>query len=249
MDASHSTELRHRRVVAPLDVRAPRHDRRRDRVRWAGASQHRDGDAARARSRLGVSGDRRAAALNRRLRYAGLPVQVANLSSIWTICYTRPSAYNWMFQYYLRAEGLALSWVGTGRLILSDSRKRSPTPFCSTRQRMKFIAGHDCGDELICAAMFCPRRHSCRPCTSYRNATRLCCIFKTLERVSKIELAIGVLPGEAKPSAARETVSRNHRLADSRPVRLRQQRRGAAARQAGRGVTRSSPGRGVRWSR
>ena len=65
--------------------------------------------------------DRRAAALNRRLRDAGLPVQVGNLSSIWTICYTRPSAYNWMFQYYLRAEGLALSWVGTGRLIFSLS--------------------------------------------------------------------------------------------------------------------------------
>jgi glutamate-1-semialdehyde 2,1-aminomutase len=26
-----------------------------------------------------------------------------------------PSRYNWMLQYYLRAEGLALSWVGTGR--------------------------------------------------------------------------------------------------------------------------------------
>src|SRR5271165_333024 len=63
--------------------------------------------------------DRRAAVLNRRLRDAGLPVQVANLSSIWTICYTRPSAYNWMLQYYLRAEGLALSWIGTGRLIFS----------------------------------------------------------------------------------------------------------------------------------
>jgi glutamate-1-semialdehyde 2,1-aminomutase len=63
--------------------------------------------------------DRRAAALNRRLHDARLPVEVANLSSIWTICYTRPSAYNWMFQYYLRAEGLALSWIGTGRLIFS----------------------------------------------------------------------------------------------------------------------------------
>ena len=63
--------------------------------------------------------DCRAAALNKRLRDAMLPVQVTNLSSIWTICYTRPSAYNWMFQYYLRAEGLALSWVGTGRLIFS----------------------------------------------------------------------------------------------------------------------------------
>jgi glutamate-1-semialdehyde 2,1-aminomutase len=63
--------------------------------------------------------NRRAVALNLRLGEAGLPVQVANLSSIWTICYTQPSPYNWMFQYYLRAEGLALSWVGTGRLIFS----------------------------------------------------------------------------------------------------------------------------------
>jgi glutamate-1-semialdehyde 2,1-aminomutase len=61
----------------------------------------------------------RADRLNRRLREAGLPVQVANMSSIWSVCYTRPSRYNWMFQYYLRAEGLALSWIGTGRLIFS----------------------------------------------------------------------------------------------------------------------------------
>jgi glutamate-1-semialdehyde 2,1-aminomutase len=61
----------------------------------------------------------RAAQLNARLAAAGLPVQVANLSSIWTVLYTRPSRYNWMFQYYLRAAGLALSWIGTGRLIFS----------------------------------------------------------------------------------------------------------------------------------
>jgi glutamate-1-semialdehyde 2,1-aminomutase len=61
----------------------------------------------------------RARVLNARLQEAGVPVQVANLSSIWTVFYTRPSRYNWMLQYYLRAEGLALSWVGTGRLIFS----------------------------------------------------------------------------------------------------------------------------------
>jgi glutamate-1-semialdehyde 2,1-aminomutase len=61
----------------------------------------------------------RAERLNRRLREEGLPVQVANLSSIWTVGYTKPSRYNWMLQYYLRAAGLALSWVGTGRLIFS----------------------------------------------------------------------------------------------------------------------------------
>ncbi|MGH8653029.1 MAG: aminotransferase class III-fold pyridoxal phosphate-dependent enzyme [Gammaproteobacteria bacterium] len=61
----------------------------------------------------------RAQRLNRHLREEGLPLQVANMSSIWTVCYTQPSRYNWIFQYYLRAEGLALSWVGTGRLIFS----------------------------------------------------------------------------------------------------------------------------------
>jgi glutamate-1-semialdehyde 2,1-aminomutase len=62
--------------------------------------------------------DGRAAQLNQ-LREAEFPVQVGNLSSIWIIYYTQPSAYNWMFQFYLRAEGLALSWIGTGRLIFS----------------------------------------------------------------------------------------------------------------------------------
>jgi glutamate-1-semialdehyde 2,1-aminomutase len=61
----------------------------------------------------------RANSLNERFRAASLPVQVANLSSVWTVSYTQPSRYNWMFQYYLRAEGLALSWTGTGRFIFT----------------------------------------------------------------------------------------------------------------------------------
>ena len=61
----------------------------------------------------------RARQLNEMLAAQNLPVRVANLSSIWSVHYTEPSRYNWMFQYYLRAEQLALSWVGTGRLIFS----------------------------------------------------------------------------------------------------------------------------------
>ena len=61
----------------------------------------------------------RAATFNQRLQAADLPVQVANLGSVWTVFYTRPSRYNWMLQFYLRGHGLALSWVGTGRLIFS----------------------------------------------------------------------------------------------------------------------------------
>jgi glutamate-1-semialdehyde 2,1-aminomutase len=68
---------------------------------------------------LDAAWNSRAKALNDRLAAAELPVRVANLSSIWTIYYSAPSRYNWMFQYYLRAAGLALSWVGTGRLIFS----------------------------------------------------------------------------------------------------------------------------------
>jgi glutamate-1-semialdehyde 2,1-aminomutase len=63
--------------------------------------------------------DARCENLNQRLRSADVPVQLANLSSIWTVLYTHPARYNWMLQFYLRAEGLALSWVGTGRLIFS----------------------------------------------------------------------------------------------------------------------------------
>jgi glutamate-1-semialdehyde 2,1-aminomutase len=61
----------------------------------------------------------RTALLNRRLEAEGLPVKITNIASIWTVSYTRPSRYNWMLQYYLRLEGIALSWVGTGRLIFS----------------------------------------------------------------------------------------------------------------------------------
>jgi glutamate-1-semialdehyde 2,1-aminomutase len=61
----------------------------------------------------------RAERLNDRLRDGGLPVRVAHMQSVWTVTYTVPSRYNWMLQYYLRAEGLALSWVGTGRFIFS----------------------------------------------------------------------------------------------------------------------------------
>ena len=63
--------------------------------------------------------DERADRFNRRLHERGLPVRIAHLSSIWTVLYSRPSRYNWMLQFYLRAHGLALSWVGSGRIIFS----------------------------------------------------------------------------------------------------------------------------------
>jgi glutamate-1-semialdehyde 2,1-aminomutase len=61
----------------------------------------------------------RAQRMNKRLAGEELPVRVGNFSSIFTVLYTQPSRYNWMLQFYLRDEGLALGWVGTGRLIFS----------------------------------------------------------------------------------------------------------------------------------
>ncbi len=61
----------------------------------------------------------RTAQMNAALRENDLPIEIANLSSIWTICHTQPGRYHWLLQYYLRAEGLHLTWTGSGRLIFS----------------------------------------------------------------------------------------------------------------------------------
>jgi len=63
--------------------------------------------------------DQRFKAWNAELAEQGLPVQIAHLSTVATVLFTRPSRYNWMLQFYLRAQGLALSWVGSGRMIFS----------------------------------------------------------------------------------------------------------------------------------
>jgi glutamate-1-semialdehyde 2,1-aminomutase len=60
----------------------------------------------------------RAHAVNQRLEQQGLPVSVANFSSIWAILYKVPSRYNWMLQFYLRAAGLVLGSAGSGRLVM-----------------------------------------------------------------------------------------------------------------------------------
>jgi glutamate-1-semialdehyde 2,1-aminomutase len=76
-------------------------------------------EIARTYDRLDERWDGRAEGLNQRLASLELPVRVANLTSVMTTLYLVPSRYNWMFQYYLRAEGLALAWIGTGRFIFS----------------------------------------------------------------------------------------------------------------------------------
>jgi glutamate-1-semialdehyde 2,1-aminomutase len=87
----------------------------------------------------------RAQSLNQSLERLGLPVRVANLTSVWTTLYTEPSRYNWMFQYYLRAEGLMMSWIGTGRFIFSHDLKESEFEEIARRFIAAAQAMHDDG--------------------------------------------------------------------------------------------------------
>lgn len=63
--------------------------------------------------------DGRARRLNERQAALQLPVRVENLASVFTTLYVQPSRYHWLFQYHLRAAGLAMNWIGTGRFIFS----------------------------------------------------------------------------------------------------------------------------------
>merc|ERR1719231_578981 len=56
---------------------------------------------------------------NSEFKAQGYPLELANWFSVWSMMYTQPGRYHWMLQYYLRDAGVALSWVGTGRLLFS----------------------------------------------------------------------------------------------------------------------------------
>jgi glutamate-1-semialdehyde 2,1-aminomutase len=58
-------------------------------------------------------------ATNHKLVTLSLPLRVVHLATVWTVLFKEPSRYNWLLQYYLRAEGVTLSWVGTGRCLSS----------------------------------------------------------------------------------------------------------------------------------
>eukprot|EP00511_Aplanochytrium_stocchinoi_P012615 CAMPEP_0204876124 /NCGR_PEP_ID=MMETSP1348-20121228/47461_1 /ASSEMBLY_ACC=CAM_ASM_000700 /TAXON_ID=215587 /ORGANISM="Aplanochytrium stocchinoi, Strain GSBS06" /LENGTH=615 /DNA_ID=CAMNT_0052032845 /DNA_START=274 /DNA_END=2121 /DNA_ORIENTATION=+ len=51
--------------------------------------------------------------------FGSAPLALGAYSSVWTMLYKRPGRYHWMLQYYLKDEGVNLSWVGTGRLSFS----------------------------------------------------------------------------------------------------------------------------------
>jgi glutamate-1-semialdehyde 2,1-aminomutase len=78
-----------------------------------------DADIAALYAQVDATWQRRAERMNARLLAAGVPLQVEGMSTVWTVLYTQPACFNWLFQHYLRLEGVALSWVGSARLIWS----------------------------------------------------------------------------------------------------------------------------------
>ena len=83
-------------------------------LRWATSPAARD-----VYKKVGTTFDAWIGDTNKALEKENLPLKVHNLTTVWTIIFNQPGRYHWMFQYYLRAEGIALSWVGTGRLLVS----------------------------------------------------------------------------------------------------------------------------------
>jgi len=56
---------------------------------------------------------------NKALEDEDLPIKLASYCTVWTMLFQVPGRYHWIFQYYLKDEGINLSWVGTGRLNFS----------------------------------------------------------------------------------------------------------------------------------
>jgi glutamate-1-semialdehyde 2,1-aminomutase len=56
---------------------------------------------------------------NAQLEKEDIPLKLASYCTVWTMLFQTPGRYHWILQYYLKDEGINLSWVGTGRLNFS----------------------------------------------------------------------------------------------------------------------------------
>lgn len=79
---------------------------------------------------------------NQLLAGQSLPLRVVHLATVWTVLFKEPGRYNWLLQYYLRAEGVTLSWVGTGRCLSSmdfteEDYRELQTKLLTAAQKMK----------------------------------------------------------------------------------------------------------------
>jgi glutamate-1-semialdehyde 2,1-aminomutase len=93
---------------------------------------------------------------NRVLADKALPLRVVNLATVWTVLFKEPSRYNWLLQYYLRAEGVILSWVGTGRCL--SSMDFTPEDYDDLQLKLVSAAQKMKDDAWWLTATECPGR-------------------------------------------------------------------------------------------
>lgn len=79
---------------------------------------------------------------NKALEAEDIPLRCASYATVWTMLFQQPGRYHWILQYYLKDEGINLSWVGTGRLNFSldfeeDDLAEVTTRLLSACRRMK----------------------------------------------------------------------------------------------------------------
>jgi len=80
---------------------------------------HAKPEAAKAYDTMHERIDTFIATANKTFKEQGYPLEFSSWFSVWSMMFTAPGRYHWMFQYYLRDAGVALSWVGTGRCLFS----------------------------------------------------------------------------------------------------------------------------------
>ncbi|HWW83906.1 MAG TPA: aminotransferase class III-fold pyridoxal phosphate-dependent enzyme [Vicinamibacterales bacterium] len=93
---------------------------------------------------------------NQRFAEASLPVRIVNLATVWTVLFKEPSRFNWLLQYYLRAEGVTLSWVGTGRCL--SSMDFTDSDYAALQQKLFDAALRMKGDAFWLTAQEYPER-------------------------------------------------------------------------------------------
>jgi glutamate-1-semialdehyde 2,1-aminomutase len=95
---------------------------------------------------------------NQQLADQSMPLRIVHFGTIWTVLFKEPGRYNWLLQYYLRAQGVTLSWVGTGRCL--TSMDFTPAHYDALREAIVCAARQMQADGWLLTADHYPERET-----------------------------------------------------------------------------------------
>ena len=132
-----------------------------DTARW-----HAKPETAKAYVTMHERIDEFIATSNKAFEEAGYPLKFSNWFSVWSMMFTTPGRYHWMFQYYLRDAGVALSWVGS-------AAGRSGPLLSAARPEQRPAGSGACGLRGYVAAKAAPSLRGRGPaCAAARSPPR-----------------------------------------------------------------------------